>query len=185
MSTIRVREYLHNINREDLEILEFPVSSATVELAAKAVGVEPGIIAKSLSFKLKEGAVIVVLSGTARLSNHKFKEFFGCRAKMLKPEETEEIASGNLGGSSQPDLGSTAQTTVTEEVLYQDEPAIDSSYDAIAPVAQQLQGSTEQEDWKLYLLILLALAVVVLEVVRIIRIRGTQKDEPDDNDGSI
>ena len=41
MSTIRVREYLHNINREDLEILEFPVSSATVELAAKAVGVEP------------------------------------------------------------------------------------------------------------------------------------------------
>lgn len=101
------------------------------------------------------------------------------------PEETEEIASGNLGGSSQADLGSTAQTTVTEEVLYQDEPAIDSSYDAIAPVAQQLQGSTEQEDWKLYLLILLALAVVVLEVVRIIRIRGTQKDEPDDNDGSI
>ena len=101
------------------------------------------------------------------------------------PEETEEIASGNLGESSQADLGSTAQTTVTEEVLYQDEPAIDSSYDAIAPVAQQLQGSTEQEDWKLYLLILLALAVVVLEVVRIIRIRGTQKDEPDDNDGSI
>lgn len=101
------------------------------------------------------------------------------------PEETEEIASGNLGESSQADLGSTAQTTVTEEVLYQDEPAIDSSYDAIAPVAQQLQGSTEQEDWKLYLLILLASAVVVLEVVRIIRIRGTQKDEPDDNDGSI
>lgn len=98
MSTIRVREYLHNINREDLEILEFPVSSATVELAAKAVGVEPGIIAKSLSFKLKEGAVIVVLSGTARLSNHKFKEFFGCRAKMLKPEETEEITGHAVGG---------------------------------------------------------------------------------------
>lgn len=58
-------------------------------------------------------------------------------------------------------------------------------YDAIAPVAQQLQSSTEQEDWKFYLLILLASAVVVLEVVRIIRIRGTQKDEPDDNDGSI
>ena len=98
MSTIRVREYLHNINREDLEILEFPVSSATVELAAKAVGVEPGMIAKSLSFKLKEGAVIVVLSGTARLSNHKFKEFFGCRAKMLKPEETEEITGHAVGG---------------------------------------------------------------------------------------
>ena len=104
---------------------------------------------------------------------------------MKTPEETEEIASGNLGGSSQADLGSTAQTTVTEEVLYQDEPPIDSSYDAIAPVAEQLQGSTEQEDWKFYLLILLASAVVVLEVVRIIRIRGTQKDEPDDNDGSI
>ena len=98
MSTIRVREYLKNINREDLEILEFPVSSATVELAAKAVGVEPGMIAKSLSFKLKEGAVIVVLSGTARLSNHKFKEFFGCRAKMLKPEETEEITGHAVGG---------------------------------------------------------------------------------------
>ena len=55
----------------------------------------------------------------------------------------------------------------------------------LPPLPSSLQGSTEQEDWKLYLLILLASAVVVLEVVRIIRIRGTQKDEPDDNDGSI
>ena len=99
MSTTLVQEYFQKINREDLEIMEFTVSSATVELAAKAVGVEPGMIAKSLSFKLKEGgAVVIVLAGTARLSNRKFKDFFGCRAKMLKPEETEDITGHAVGG---------------------------------------------------------------------------------------
>lgn len=98
MSTTRVREYFHQINRDDLEILEFSVSSATVDLAAAAVGVEPGRIAKSLSCKLKDGAVVIVMSGTARLSNHKFKEFFGARAKMLKPEETEELTGHAVGG---------------------------------------------------------------------------------------
>lgn len=99
MSTTLVQEYFQKINREDLEIMEFTVSSATVELAAKAVGVEPGMIAKSLSFKLKGGgAVVIVLAGTARLSNRKFKDFFGCRAKMLNPEETEEITGHAVGG---------------------------------------------------------------------------------------
>ena len=87
-----MREYFQKINRQDLEIMEFTVSSATVELAAKAVGVEPGMIAKSLSFKLKEGgAVIIVLAGTARLSNRKFKDFFGCRAKMLNPRKRKRL----------------------------------------------------------------------------------------------
>ena len=56
------------------------------------------MIAKSLAFKLPEGAVVIVLSGTARLSNRKFKDFFNCRAKMLKPEETEEITGHAVGG---------------------------------------------------------------------------------------
>ena len=98
MSKDLVEEYFKKIGRTDLEIKEFPVSSATVELAAKAVGVEPGKIAKSLAFKLKDGAVVIVLAGTARLSNRKFKDFFGCRGKMLKPEETETITGHAVGG---------------------------------------------------------------------------------------
>ena len=98
MSKDLVEAYFKKIGRTDLAIKEFPVSSATVELAAQAVGVEPGRIAKSLAFKLKDGAVVIVLSGTARLSNRKFKDYFGCRGKMLKPEETEVITGHAVGG---------------------------------------------------------------------------------------
>ncbi len=97
MSILRAREYLRACGVED-RVQEFTVSSATVELAAEALGVEPARIAKSLSFKSGEGALLVVAAGDARINNQKFKEKFGMKAKMLTPAEVEELIGHAVGG---------------------------------------------------------------------------------------
>ena len=72
-------------------IKEFDVSSATVELAAVAVGCEPAHIAKTLSFLTGEGPVLIVAAGDAKIDNHKYKSFFGVKAKMLTVEQVSEL----------------------------------------------------------------------------------------------
>ena len=97
MSIELVRNYFRPLGREQ-DILEFEVSSATVELAAVAVGCEPCRIAKSLSFMVEGGAVLVVAAGDARVDNKKFKAQFGQKAKMLTPEEALELVGHAVGG---------------------------------------------------------------------------------------
>ena len=98
MGKEQVRAYLDSIGRTDLQILEFAVSSATVELAAAAVGVPPAQIAKTLALRVKDQVVLVVLGGEARLCNKKLKQVFGAKAKMLSGEETFEITGHAVGG---------------------------------------------------------------------------------------
>ena len=98
MSIEVARAYLKSKGYED-RIMEFDVSSATVELAAKAVGTEPERICKTLSFKLKDGSgVLVQAAGDARIDNKKYKDFFGEKAKMLSPEEVPEYTNHEIGG---------------------------------------------------------------------------------------
>ena len=97
MSIDTVKEYFASFGREG-DVLEFTVSSATVELAAKAVGVANARIAKSLSFMKGDDPIIVVVAGDARVDNHKFKERFGCKAKMLTSEQVIELIGHNVGG---------------------------------------------------------------------------------------
>ena len=85
MSVEKVRAYLEPFGVSD-RIREFDVSSATVELAAVAVGVEPARIAKTLSFRLGDAPILVVTAGDAKIDNSKYKHFFGMKAKMLTPE---------------------------------------------------------------------------------------------------
>lgn len=81
------------------EIILLNESSATVELAAKALGREPGEIAKTMALKLKDGTNIVIcIMGTARIDNHKYKECFGCKASMLSFDETHEVTGHPVGG---------------------------------------------------------------------------------------
>ena len=82
----------------DGKIIELPASSATVELAAKALSVEPCVIAKTLSFRAGDKVVLVVAAGDARVDNRKFKEFFGAKAKMLSAEEAETLVGHAVGG---------------------------------------------------------------------------------------
>ena len=79
-------------------VREFEVSSATVELAAAALGCEGARIAKTLSFKLSDGVVLIVAAGDAKVDNHKFKEKFHQKAKMLTPEEAVELVGHAVGG---------------------------------------------------------------------------------------
>ena len=92
-----VREYLKAYGR-DQDIIELDTSSATVELAAQALGTGPERIAKTLSFHLGEGCVLVVAAGDARIDNHKFKEKFHFKAKMLTADEVLELVGHPVGG---------------------------------------------------------------------------------------
>ena len=97
MSIAAVRAYLAPFGLED-KVLEFTVSSATVELAAQAAGVIPARIAKSLSFKVEDKAVILVTAGDAKVDNTKFKAAFHTKAKMLSPEEVTQLVGHAVGG---------------------------------------------------------------------------------------
>lgn len=97
MSIERVREYFGKYGMKD-RVLEFQVSSATVELAAQALNCEPKRIAKSLSFMAKEGAMLIVAAGDAKINNAKYKAKFGVKAKMLAPDEVETLIGHGVGG---------------------------------------------------------------------------------------
>ena len=97
MSIERVRDYFRQYQMED-RIQEFDVSSATVELAAKAVGCEPARITKTLSFKVGDKAVLIAAAGDAKIDNSKYKAQFHTKATMLKPEEVTELVGHQIGG---------------------------------------------------------------------------------------
>ena len=97
MSVEKVRAYLEPYGVAD-RIREFDVSSATVELAALAVGVEGARIAKTLSFKIGEDPILVVAAGDAKVDNSKYKGLFHTKAKMLTPEQAVEMTGHAVGG---------------------------------------------------------------------------------------
>ena len=98
MAIEKVREYFRQFGIED-RILEFEVSSATVDLAAKAVGVEGARICKTLSFKYGEsGCILIQTAGDTKIDNRKFKDTFGQKAKMLTAEEVVEFTGHAVGG---------------------------------------------------------------------------------------
>jgi prolyl-tRNA editing enzyme YbaK/EbsC (Cys-tRNA(Pro) deacylase) len=97
MSLESVRAFFAE-NAPDIVVIESPVSSATVALAAEAYGVEPGRIAKTLSLRIGERVVLVVTSGTSRMDNKKLKARFGGKPKMLGLEEVADITGHEVGG---------------------------------------------------------------------------------------
>lgn len=97
MSIERVKTYFQKYGIQE-KIQEFDVSSATVELAAAALGCEPQRIAKSLSFMADGHALLVVAAGDARIDNRKYKEQFHTKAKMLSAEEVENLVGHAVGG---------------------------------------------------------------------------------------
>ena len=99
MAIEKVKEYFRQFGIED-KIMEFDVSSATVNLAAEAVGVEGARICKTMSFLKPDGAgaILVQMAGDGRINNRKFKDQFGFKAKMLKPDEVIEYTGHAIGG---------------------------------------------------------------------------------------
>jgi prolyl-tRNA editing enzyme YbaK/EbsC (Cys-tRNA(Pro) deacylase) len=97
MSLESVRAFFAE-NAPDIAVIESPLSSATVALAAQAYGVEPGMIAKTLSLRVGERVVLIVASGTSRMDNKKVKALFGGKPKMLGLDEVAEITGHEVGG---------------------------------------------------------------------------------------
>ena len=97
MSIEKVRAYFRSVGMED-RVMEFPVSSATVELAAQALGCEPCRIAKTLSFSVGGNPILVVTAGDTKIDNPKYKAQFGTKAKMLTPDEVITGIGHAVGG---------------------------------------------------------------------------------------
>jgi prolyl-tRNA editing enzyme YbaK/EbsC (Cys-tRNA(Pro) deacylase) len=93
----QVRAYLSRWNR-DKDIIELAVSTATVELAAAALGVIPARIAKSISLRGEKGALVIVTAGDMKLDNRKFRDRFSFKARMLSPEEALQYTGHAVGG---------------------------------------------------------------------------------------
>lgn len=97
MAIERVKEYFKQYNMEE-RIIELAESSATVELAAHALGCEPARIAKSLSFMVNDTPVLVICAGDVKIDNAKYKAKFGTKAKMLTAEQAETLIGHAVGG---------------------------------------------------------------------------------------
>lgn len=97
MAIEKVKEYFKEIGIED-RILEFDCSSATVALAANALGCEANRIAKTLSFQVDEKGILIVTAGDTKIDNTKFREQFHTKAKMLSPEMVEPCIGHTIGG---------------------------------------------------------------------------------------
>ena len=97
MSIMRVREFFRAFGMEQ-RVLEFDQSSATVALAAQALGVAEARIAKTLSFRVREDTVLIVMAGDARVDNPKYKARFGAKAKMLAHDEAAALVGHAVGG---------------------------------------------------------------------------------------
>lgn len=97
MSLEKVKQYFTSLGLENI-VLEFSQSSATVELAAKALGCEEARIAKTLSFMIDEKPVLIVTAGDVKIDNAKYKSTFHVKAKMLKFEEVEPLTGHAVGG---------------------------------------------------------------------------------------
>ena len=97
MSLASVRAWLAE-NAPDLRLIEVEDSTATVDAAARALGVEPGMIAKTLAVRAGDHLFLLVARGNARLDNRKCKDEFGARPRMLGPDETFELTGHRVGG---------------------------------------------------------------------------------------
>lgn len=150
MSVQKVKEYLKDFGR-DCQVKEFPVSSATVELAAKALDVSPARIAKTLSFRKngEDGCILVVTAGDAKIDNAKFKKKFGFKAKMLTPDEVSALTGHDIGGVC-PFANPEQTTTYLDLSLQRFEsifPAAGSSNSAIELSCEELKMLSNAAEW--------------------------------------
>ncbi len=149
MSYENVKHYFSGLGMGD-KVKTFDVSSATVELAAKAVGCEPARIAKTLSFFLDEDQpILVVMAGDARVDNKKYKAKFGQKAKMI-PFEQVEAATGHVPGGVCPFAAKTNVTVYLDDSLKRFDvvyPAAGSGNSAVELTIPELEKCSGSSGW--------------------------------------
>ena len=148
MSIERVRNYFRALNMEQ-RILEFEVSSATVELAAKALNCEESRIAKTLSFRVGDRCILIVAAGDARIDNAKFKQQFGIKAKMLSAEKVEPLIGHAIGGVCPFGINPGVPVYLDEslrafDIVY---PAAGNSASGVRLTVDELERASEAVGW--------------------------------------
>ena len=148
MSIEKGRAYFRALGLED-RVQEFTVSSATVELAAQALGVEGARIAKTLSFKTDDGCMLILAAGDARIDNHKFKEYFHFKAKMLSADEVLELVGHPVGGVCPFGINDGVPVYLDDsmkrfETVF---PAVGSANSAIELTCDELAAFTPGSEW--------------------------------------
>lgn len=130
--------------------MEFEVSSATVELAAEAVGTEPDKICKTLSFILKdETPILILVSGEAKIANPKFKAFFGEKARMIPFEQVEPLIGHAVGGVCPFGINEGVRVYLDESLKKHEEvyPAVGSDNSAIRLSIAELEETSGYSEW--------------------------------------
>lgn len=148
MAIDRAREHLAKYGL-DSKIIEFDVSSATVQLAAEAIGCEPCRIAKSLSFLVGATPILVVAAGDAKVDNPKYKAQFSTKAKMMTPEQAIELIGHAVGGVCPFGVNEDVQVYLDESLKRFDcvYPACGSSNSAIPLSLEELEKSSNYIAW--------------------------------------
>lgn len=148
MSFERAKEYLKEYGLEN-KVMEFPVSSTTVEDAAKAVGCNEEEIAKTLSFIVEDKPILIVVSGDCKIDNSKYKAEFHKKAKMIPFNDVEELIGHNVGGVCP--FGVNPGVTVyldnslkRFDIIY---PACGSSNSAVKLTIEELEKASNYEKW--------------------------------------
>ena len=148
MALEKAKAYLEERGYGD-RVMVFDVSSATVELAAKAVGTEPEKIAKSMTFKVNEKPVMIVCAGDAKVNNQKFKETFHVKAKMLSFDEVHEFIGHDVGGVCPFGINDGVDVYLDEslrkfDVVY---PAAGNGKSAVRLTVEELYEVSNAEGW--------------------------------------
>lgn len=148
MSIEAVKDYFRTLGREN-DIQELALSSATVELAAEALHVEPARIAKTLSFVDGDGCLLVVAAGDAKIDNQKFKAAFGFKAKMLSPDDALRLTGHAVGGVCPFALPDNVKVYIDISLKRFDTvyPACGSSNSAIALTCDELFQYAKADQW--------------------------------------
>jgi prolyl-tRNA editing enzyme YbaK/EbsC (Cys-tRNA(Pro) deacylase) len=148
MAIDKVRQYFERYGVEN-RIQEFESSSATVELAARALHCEPERIAKSLSFKVNEMCVLIVAAGDAKIDNAKFKAQFATKAKMLALDEVELMVGHAVGGVCPFGINENVDVYMDVSLQRFDTvfPACGSSNSAIELTIDELQKYSNSKEW--------------------------------------
>lgn len=148
MALEQAKKYLTEKGYAD-RIIELEGSSATVQLAAEALGVEPGMIAKTMSFLRGEQPVLILTEGTARIDNRKYKDTFHIKAKMIPFEEVEEIIGHAPGGVCPFGVKEGIKVYLDESLKRFDTvyPAAGNDHSAVRLTIEDLENAVDSEGW--------------------------------------
>ena len=148
MSLKRAEEYLENKGFLD-HVIELEESTETVAMAAEALGVEPGMIAKTMSFLQGENAVLILTEGTARVDNRKYKDTFHVKAKMIPFDQVEEVIGHAPGGVCPFGINDDIEVYLDESLKKFDTvyPAAGNDHSAVKLTIPELEQAADTKGW--------------------------------------